>query len=70
MQAGCGEEVPVFRFHVDGGALTQLADEVGRWCCEHVEIVVGDGVVVAVWPSEFDGFQAVISVEIGSDERA
>jgi len=35
-QAGCGEGVSVF-FLVDGGALSQLGDEVCRWRGEHVE---------------------------------
>ena len=63
--------MPVFvSFHVDCGVLSELGDEVCRWCGEHVKPVVGDGVVVAVWPSELDGFQAVISVEKGVDEQA
>ena len=47
-----------------------MGDEVCRWRGEHVQPVVGDGVVLAVRPSELDGFQAVIRVEVGDDEQA
>src|SRR5215472_16856290 len=63
--------MPVFfLLPADGGALSQMGGEVCRWRAEHVEPVVGDGIVRAVWPSELDGFQAVISVEKGADEQA
>jgi hypothetical protein len=63
--------VPAVFFLVDGGALSQLGDEVCRWRGEHVKPVVGDGAVrPAVRPSELDGFQVVVSVEVGDDERA
>jgi hypothetical protein len=67
-KAGCGEGVPAVFFLVDGGALSQLGDEVCRWRGEHVKPVVGDGAVrPAVRPSELDGFQVVVSVEVGDD---
>lgn len=57
-------------FLVDAGVLSQPGDEIFCWRGEHVEPVVGDGIVAAAWPSELDGFHLIISVEVGDYEQA